>query len=98
MINNKNDINKQRKYFISHPKLKYMKGHLNMKSWKTNELLDSFPKQLSKHKFISKSQKNNLIVFPSSINQIFADLEKLKIHNNFERIENEIKKTRNINY
>ena len=100
IIRTENDdyIDNQRKYYISHPKLKYIKGNLNMKSWKTNELLDSFPKELLKHKFASKSQKNNLIVFPSSINQIFADLEKLKIHNNFERIENEIKKTRNINY
>ena len=95
---NDENIDNQRKFYISHPKLKYIKGNLIMKSWKINELLDSFPKELLKHKFASKSQKNNLIVFPSSINQIFANLEKLRIHNNFERIENEIKKTRNMNY
>ena len=90
-------INKEGSYFISHPKLKYMKDDLNMKSWKTNELLDSFPKELLRHKFISKSQKNNIIVFPSSINQIMADLEKLRIHNDFQRIENEFKESMRIN-
>ena len=90
-------INKEGSYFISHPKLKYMKDDLNMKSWKTNELLDSFPKELLRHKFTSKSQKNNIIVFPSSINQIMADLEKLRIHNDFQRIENEFKESMRIN-
>ena len=84
-------IDKEGNYFISHPKLKYVKGDLNMKSWKTNELLDSFPKELLKHKFNSKAQKNHLIIFPSSINQIFVNLEKLRIHNNFKKIENDLK-------
>ncbi len=84
-------IDKRRKYYISHPKLKYIKNDLNMKSWKTNELLDSFPKELLKHKFISKSQRNNLIVFPSSLNQIITNLEKLRIHNNYKKLENDFK-------
>ena len=90
-------INKEGSYYISHPKLKYIKDDLNMKSWKTNELLDSFPKELLRHKFTSKSQKNNIIVFPSSIGQIMADLEKLRIHNDFQRIENEFKESMRIN-
>ena len=84
-------MDKKRKYYISHPKLKYIKNDLNMKSWKTNEILDSFPKSLLRHKFISKSQRNNLVIFPSSINQIITNLEKLRIHNNFKRIENDFK-------
>ena len=62
-----------------------------MKTWKTNEIIDSLPKGVLKHKFTSKSQKNHLIVFPSSLNQIMVNLEKLRIHNNFKRIENEFK-------
>ena len=89
---------KKGNYFISHPKLKYIKNDLNMKTWKNNELLDSLPKELLKHKFNSKSQKNHIIVFPSSLNQIMVNLEKLRIHNNFERIEYEFKENnRSIN-
>ena len=49
-----------------------------------------------KHKFTSKSQINHLISFPSSVNQIMANLEKLKIHNDFKRIENEFKEIHKI--
>ena len=51
-----------------------------------------------RHKFSSKSQKNNLIVFPSSLNQIIVNLEKLRIHNDFRRIDMEFKEneTKNI--
>ena len=62
-----------------------------MKSWKTNELLDTFPKNVIRHKFTSRSQKNHLIVFPSSLNQIMVNLEKLRIQNDFKRIEFEFK-------
>ena len=91
-LEGKKILNKKGNYFISHPKLKYIKGDLNIKTWKTNELIYSLPKELLKHRFISKSQKNNLVIFPSSINQIIVNLEKLRIHNNFKRIENEFKK------
>ena len=87
-------LDKQRNYFISHPKLKYIKSDLNIKTWKTNELLDSLPKGLLKNNFSSKSQKNNLIVFPSSFNQIIVNLEKLRSHDNYKRIENEFKENR----
>jgi len=82
-------LDKQGTYFISHPKLSYVKGDLNMKSWKTSQLADSLPKGVLRHKFTSKSQKDHLIVFPSSLNQIMVNLEKLRIHNDFNRIENE---------
>ena len=87
-------LDREGNYLVSHPKLKYIKDELNMKSWKTNELLDSFPKQFLRHKFGSKSQKNSLIDFPSSLNQIIVNLEKLRIHNNFKRIENDFKENR----
>ena len=91
-------IDKEGNYFISHPKLKYIKDDLNMKTWKTNEIIDSLPKDIMRHKFSSKSQKNNLIVFPSSLNQIIVNLEKLRIHNDFRRIDMEFKEneTKNI--
>ena len=89
-------LDKKGNYFISHPKLKYIKSDLNIKTWKTNELLDSLPKGVLKHKFSSKSQKNHLISFPSSLNQIMANLEKLRIHNDFIRIENEFKENHKI--
>ena len=89
-------IDRKGKYYISHPKLKYIKNNLNMKSWKTNELLDSFPKELLRHKFTSKSQKDSLIVFPSSLNQIITNLEKLRIHNNFTKMENDFKEKNKI--
>ena len=85
-------LDKDKSYFISHPKLKYIKGDLNMKTWKINDALDSLPQDILKHKFTSKSQKNNLIVFPSSLNQIIVNLEKLRIHNNFQHIEDEFRK------
>ena len=84
-------LDREKSYFISHPKLKYVKDDLNMKSWKTNELLDTFPKNVIRHKFTSRSQKNHLIVFPSSLNQIMVNLEKLRIQNDFKRIELELK-------
>jgi hypothetical protein len=49
---------------------------------------------LLKNNFSSKSQKNNLIVFPSSFNQIIVNLEKLRSHDNYKRIENEFKENR----
>ena len=84
-------LDREKSYFISHPKLKYVKDDLNMKSWKTNELLDTFPKNVIRHRFTSRSQKNHLIVFPSSLNQIMVNLEKLRIQNDFKRIEFEFK-------
>ena len=82
-------LNKGRKYFLSHPKLKYLKTGLNMKSWKTNELLNSMPKQFMSNKLSYNTRKNKLTVFPSSVNQIIVNLEKLRIHNNLTYIESE---------
>ena len=62
----------------------------------SNELLDSLPKSLMRHKFSSKLQRNYLIEFPSSLNQIMVNLEKLKIQNNFKSIENKFKDNKNI--
>ena len=89
-------FDKQGSYLISHPKLKYVKDDLHMKTWKVNELLDSLPKSLMRHKFSSKLQRNYLIEFPSSLNQIMVNLEKLKIQNNFKSIENKFKDNKNI--
>ena len=73
---------------------------ITMKTYKEkgeiDELLDSLPKSLMRHKFSSKLQRNYLIEFPSSLNQIMVNLEKLKIQNNFKSIENKFKDNKNI--
>ena len=56
-------------------------------SWKINNQLKAFPKQISKLK-VSKSQKNAMIKFPSSFNETVVNLEKLRINKNFRSIEN----------
>lgn len=83
-------FDQKKNYFISHPKLNYIKygtDGLNMKTWKTNDILETLPKKISKYKFSSKSQKNAIIVFPSSLNETVVNLEKLRVNKNFKSIE-----------
>ena len=80
---------REKSFFISHPKLNYIKIGKNgnqLTSWKIDNQLNNFPKQISKLK-ISKSQKNAIIVFPSSFNETIVNLEKLKTNKNFQNIE-----------
>ena len=87
--NNKN-------FFISHPKLNYIKS-LNdgnkMAMWKLENQINSLPKQLSKLKHLSKSQKNAIVVFPSFLNETIVNLEKLRTNKNFRSIENKFEET-----
>ena len=83
-------FDQKKNYFISHPKLNYIKygtDGLNMKTWKINDILETLPKKISKYKFSSKSQKNAIIVFPSSLNETVVNLEKLRVNKNFKSIE-----------
>ena len=41
------------------------------------------------NKLSYNTRKNKLTVFPSSVNQIIVNLEKLRIHNNLTYIESE---------
>ena len=103
---NKDDLfikkffDKNKNYFISHPKLNYVKYRsegLHMKTWKINDILETLPKKISKYKFSSKSQKNAIIVFPSSLNETVVNLEKLRVNKNFRSIEIKFEENRKVN-
>ena len=86
---------KKKSFFVSHPKLNYIKvGNDGNKltSWKIDNQLNNFPQQISKLK-MSKSQKNAMIVFPSSFNETMVNLEKLRTNKNFQSIENQFEET-----
>ena len=93
-------FDQKKNYFISHPKLNYIKygtDGLNMKTWKINDMLETLPKKISKYKFSSKSQKNAIIVFPSSLNETVVNLEKLRVNKNFRSIEIKFEENRKKN-
>ena len=90
---------KKKSFFVSHPKLSYIKvGNDGNKltSWKIDNQLNNFPQQISKLK-MSKSQKNAMIVFPSSFNETMVNLEKLRTNKNFQSIENKFEETLKMN-
>ena len=84
-------LGKNKNYFLSHPKLNYIKS-LNegskIAAWKLENQINSLPKQLSKLKMLSKSHKNAIVVFPSFLNETIINLEKLRTNKNFRSIEN----------
>ena len=87
---------KNKTFFLSHPKLNYIKS-LNdgnkMATWKLENQINSLPKQLSKLRHLSKSQKNAIVVFPSFLNETIVNLEKLRTNKNFRSIENKFEET-----
>ena len=95
VFNNQNSsiqqfFNQKKHFFISHPKLNYIKygsEGFHMKTWKINDMMENMPKQLSKFKLSSKSQKNAIVIFPSSLNETVVNLEKLRVNKNFRSIE-----------
>ena len=84
-------LGKSKNYFLSHPKLNYIKS-LNegskIASWKLENQINSLPKELSKLKMLSKTQKNAVVVFPSFLKETIVNLEKLRTSKNFRSIEN----------
>ena len=64
-----------------------------MASWKLENQINSLPKQISKLKILSKSQKNQIVVFPSFLNETMVNLEKLRTNKNFRSIENKFEET-----
>ncbi len=98
----KNYFDKKKHYFISHPKINYLKygsDGLNLKTWKISDILETFPKSIQKYKFSSKSQKDALTVFPSSLSETVVNLEKLRVNKNFRNIQIKFEENRKlINY
>ena len=87
---------KNKNYFISHPKLDYIKEITSgnkITNWKLGNQIGSLPKQLSKLKTVSKSQKNAIVVFPSFLNETLLNIEKLKTSKNFRSIEHKFEDT-----
>ena len=87
---------KNKNYFISHPKLDYIKEITTgnkITNWKLGNQISSLPKQLSKLKTVSKSQKNAIVVFPSFLNETLLNIEKLKTNKNFRSIEHKFEDT-----
>ena len=87
---------KDKNFFVSHPKLAYIKSLKDgnkLASWKLENQINSLPKELSKLKTLSKTQKNAIVVFPSFLNETMANLEKLRTSKNFRSIENKFEET-----
>jgi hypothetical protein len=104
VFNNQNSsiqqfFNQKKHFFISHPKLNYIKygsEGFHMKTWKINDMMENMPKQLSKFKLSSKSQKNAIVIFPSSLNETVVNLEKLRVNKNFRSIELKFEESRKL--
>ena len=76
--------NKDKKYFISHPNLTI--AGINQKLNKYNI---GIPNKLFSFKFSKNIDKNAFYKFPSTLNEIFVELERLRIHaNNTDIINN----------
>ena len=89
-------LGKDKNFFVSHPKINYIKS-LNdgskIASWKLENQINSLPKQISKLKTLSKSQKNQVVVFPSFLNETMVNLEKLRTYKNYRSIEHKLEET-----
>ena len=84
-------FSKKRKFFLSHPKLNYIKNISsgnNIIRWKLGNQINSLPKQISKLKTLSTQQKKTIVVFPSLVNETLINIEKLKINQFFRNIDN----------
>jgi hypothetical protein len=83
-------LGKEKNFFVSHPKLNYIKIGKNgnrLISLKFDNQINAFPKQISNLN-VSKSQKNTMFLFPSSFKETMVNLEKLRTRKNFKNIEN----------
>jgi len=83
-------LGKKKNYFVSHPKLNYIKiGKYGNRliSLKFENQINTFSKQMSNLK-VSKSQKSSMFSFPSSFKETMVNLEKLRTRKNFRNIEN----------
>ena len=77
-INGENIINKETKYFISHPNLT-IAGMDGKKSKYSNGL----PNKMFSFKFSKNLEKNAFFIFPSVLKETLVNLEKLRINKNY---------------
>lgn len=99
IISTTNIFKNNKNYFLAHPKLEYIKdinSKNNIVRWKLGNQINSLPKQISKLKTLSNSQKNTMIVFPSFLNETLLNIEKLKTNKNFRSIDQKFEKENNI--
>ena len=73
-----NIMNKEKKYFISHPNLT-LAGIDNKK----NKFTSGLPNKIFSFKFSKKLEKNAFFTFPSTLNETLVNLEKLRINKNY---------------
>ena len=73
-----NIMNKEKKYFISHPNLT-LAGIDNKK----NKFTSGLPNKIFSFKFSKKLEKNAFFIFPSTLNETLVNLEKLRINKNY---------------
>ena len=81
---------KNKNFFLSHPKLNYIKSLKDgnkITSWKLENQINSLPKEISKLTSLPTKKKNPL-VFPSFLGETLLNLEKLRTNKNFRSIEN----------
>ena len=76
--NGENLINKEKKYFISHPNLT-IAGISNKK----NKFANGLPNKIFSFKFNKNLEKNAFFIFPSTLNETLVNLEKLRINKNY---------------
>ena len=74
----KNIINKEKKYYISHPNLN-IAGVNNKK----NKYSNGLPNKIFSFKFSKNLEKNAFFTFPSTLNETLVNLEKLRINKNY---------------
>lgn len=77
--------NKDKKFFVSHPNLEIAGYNQRLNKYKMG-----VPNKLFSFKFSKNIDKNAFYKFPSTLNQIFLELEKLRIHANNTDIINNI--------
>ena len=73
-----NIMNKEKKYFISHPNLT-LAGLDNNR----NKFTSGLPNKIFSFKFSKNLEKNAFFIFPSTLNETLVNLEKLRINRNY---------------
>ena len=91
---------KEKNFFISHPKLKYVKNSQeknHFQKLKTKEQLNGISNLLSNINLGSKFQKSAINDFSYFINNSMVNLEKLKEVHNYSNIEHKFEETHKLN-
>ena len=75
--------NKDKNYFISHPNLTIAGYNNRLSKYKIG-----IPNKIFSFKFSKNMDKNNFYQFPSTLNEMFVELKKLRIPTNSEWMNN----------